>query len=449
MMKGLKIAYIGGGSRSWAHTLMSDLVLCPDISGSVSLYDIDFAAAKLNEQFGNWMNTLPGAKSKWNYSVAKTLREALKGVDFIVSSITPGGLEMMEKDMNISKKYGIIHTVGDTVGPAGLMRSLRSVKIHKEFAHEIAKTCPNAWVINYTNPMTVCTRTFTAVEPKLKVFGCCHEVFCSQEFFAKIVSETFKVPLPGRKEIKVDITGVNHFTFITKATWKNHDLLDMLKKYIKTKKMARKYTKKEMLREKDYFANNHQLAIELMNIYGYWGCAGDRHLCEFVPGILKSKENMYRWGIINTPIEYRKAVFATKPALFKKQLAGKEEFKLEKTGEEGVDLILALLGIKPIMTNVNYRNNGQIENLPKEAVVETNAHFSKDSIKTINTGKIPESLYPLILRHCLNQEMIIKSVLTNDKNLGLQAFINDPQCTGTLDETTEMYNKMLKINKIF
>ena len=110
----LKIAYIGGGSRGWAWGLMSDLASCPDMSGDVYLYDIDFEAAKNNEIIGNKYNDAQGAVSKWSYHAVKTIEEALTGADFVVISILPGTFDEMESDVHAPEKYGIYQSVGDT-----------------------------------------------------------------------------------------------------------------------------------------------------------------------------------------------------------------------------------------------------------------------------------------------------------------------------------------------
>ena len=170
--EGVKIAYIGGGSRGWAWNLMSDLVNCDDMSGDVYLYDIDFEAAQHNEIIGNLYNKCEGAKSVWNYHAAKTPAEALTGADFVVISILPGTFDEMESDVHAPEKYGIYQAVGDTSGPGGIVRAMRTVPMYEEIANYIKEYCPQAWVINYTNPMTLCVKTLYRVFPEIKAFGC-------------------------------------------------------------------------------------------------------------------------------------------------------------------------------------------------------------------------------------------------------------------------------------
>ncbi len=182
----LKIAYIGGGSRQWARKLMFDLALCPDLTGEVALYDIDMSSARLNETLGNWLQMQPGALSAWRYTAVERLDDALQGADFVVLSIQPGTLECMADEIAIAERHGIFFPVGDTTGAPGLVRGLRAATTYAGFAQAIDVICPQAWVINYTNPMSICTRTLTRVAPRLKVFGCCHEVFGTQQMLANL-----------------------------------------------------------------------------------------------------------------------------------------------------------------------------------------------------------------------------------------------------------------------
>ena len=140
--EGIKIAYIGGGSRGWAWGLMSDLVSAEDISGDVYLYDIDYQAACYNEIIGNKYNSVDGAKSKWNYHAVKTIEEALGGADFVVISILPGTFDEMESDVHTPEKYGIYQSVGDTSGPGGIVRALRTIPMFEVIARAIRDNCP-------------------------------------------------------------------------------------------------------------------------------------------------------------------------------------------------------------------------------------------------------------------------------------------------------------------
>ena len=185
----INLAYIGGGSRGWAWTLMSDLAREEALSGTVRLYDIDIPAAKNNEIIGNRLNGREDVKGEWNYKAVESLEAALTGADFVVISILPATLKEMYSDVHAPEKYGILQPTGDTTGPGGIVRALRAIPMYIEIAEAIKKYAPNAWVISYTNPMTICMRTLYEVFPEIKAFGCCHEVFGTQRLIGYAISE--------------------------------------------------------------------------------------------------------------------------------------------------------------------------------------------------------------------------------------------------------------------
>jgi alpha-galactosidase len=208
-----KIAYIGGGSKMWARIFMNDLALDDAMCGEIALYDIDIEAAKRNEILGHMINHHPLTVSKWNYSVAQTIEECLNEATFVVLSILPGTFAEMQSDVHEPESVGIYQTVGDTVGPGGVLRAMRTVPLYEFFASKIKEICPNALVINLTNPMSICVKTLYDVFPQIKAFGCCHEVFHAQEFLGMVVEERLGLKSrPTRKQIEIDVAGINHFT---------------------------------------------------------------------------------------------------------------------------------------------------------------------------------------------------------------------------------------------
>ncbi len=439
----LKIAYIGGGSRGWAHTLMIDLALCPDLRGQVLLYDIDLPSARLNERLGNWLQDQPGVQSRWTYRAVERLDEALAGADFVFISIQPGPLEMMGHEIGVAEKYGLFFPVGDTTGAPGLMRGLRSAIIYAGFAHAIAKACPRAWVINYSNPMTICTRTLTRVEPGLKVFGCCHEVFSTQEILAEVAQEHLGLPeRPARDDIRVNVLGINHFTWIDQATFQGHDLLALLREHIQEPGVLRPYTRQVVEAQHNYFFDARQIKFELFRRYGLLAAAGDRHLAEFVQGFTRSPEDLFRWGVIRTPITYRLERWQKSAGLAQQIMQGEREWKLQPSGEEAIRQIKALCGLGDFVTNMNCENRGQISNLPAHAVLETNAYLSRGSVRPLTAGALPAGVRELVARHVANQELLIDAALQRDKDLAFQAVFGDPTTNLPIDRAWAMFEEI-------
>ena len=441
----VKIGYVGGGSRGWAHTLMTDLALCPKLTGEVRLYDIDRPMALLNARWGKQTNESPQARSQWKYTVPKTLSEAIEGADFVVASIQPGPIEMMGADLEIPLKYGIIHTVGDTVGPAGLCRALRAVGEYVTLAEAVERYCPKAWVINYSNPMSVMTRTLYRAFPDIKAFGCCHEVFGTQNMLAGLVKQYHGV-LPRRAEIRMNVKGVNHFVWVDRAEYDGVDLLDLYGRHWRRKGMVRKYTEQEMA-QVGFFEAKGQVKHDLFRRYGILPTGGDRHLAEFVPFYLKDEKTLHSWGLKVTPFSYRIDRYLNAPKLFRKRLTDRKPFELKASSEEATQQMMALLGLGDLHTNVNLPNVGQIDGLPRQAIVETNAYFTRDSVKPEFAGRLPAGAEAWVLRAATNQEMIVEAALTRDKKLAFQAFLNDPLMSLTTDNAWTMFNQMLKATR--
>ena len=439
----IKVAYIGGGSRGWAHILMNDLAQSPDFQGEVRLYDIDLPAAKLNQTFGNWIQQQDGAQSQWQYRAVKTLEAALKGADFVFLSIQPGPLEMMAHEIAVAEKYGLFFPVGDTTGAPGLMRGLRSTKIYAGFARAIAEHCPDSWVINYTNPMTICTRTLTRVAPELKVFGCCHEVFGTQSLLARLARQYLDLPAtPVRDDIRVNVLGINHFTWIDQATYQGHDLLAIVREHIHKPGVLRQYTQGEVESARNWFHDADQIKFELFKRFGILAAAGDRHLSEFVPGFTLSPQELFRWGIIRTPVSWRAERGEWIVEMIQNHLSGELEWSFRDSGEEMARQLRALLGLGDFVTNVNFANQGQIANLPPDVVVETNAMFSHDRVQPLAAGSLPDGVHAMISRHVANQEMIIEAALTDNKDLAFQAVFNDPTTNLPIDRAWQMFEEI-------
>jgi len=445
----LKIAYIGGGSRGWAWGLMSDLASCDDISGDVYLYDIDFEAAKNNEIIGNKFKEAEGAKSIWDYKAVETIEEALSGANFVVLSILPGTFDEMESDVHTPEKYGIWQSVGDTSGPGGILRAMRTIPMYEHIAQKIKENCPKAWVINYTNPMTLCVKTLYRVFPEIRAFGCCHEVFGTQSLLARIVQDMFGVENVDRHEIKVNPVSVNHFTWLTSATYHDIDLFPYYKKYCQEHLEGYTNGKTDTNWMNNYFASTDKVKMDLFNKFGYIAAAGDRHLAEFCEGkwYLENPERVQEMHFGLTPVSWRKQDLQNRLDRSERLRSGEEEVKIKGTGEEGINQIRALLGLCELITNVNIPNQGQIPNLPIGAVVETNAIFRANNLQPVFAGPIPKEIYPLISRVCAEQELVSEGIAERDLNKIFCAFANDPLVTCGMDDAKKLFKEMCENTK--
>lgn len=352
----------------------------------------------------------------------------------------------MESDVHTPEKYGIYQSVGDTSGPGGIIRAMRTVPMFEYIASKIKENCPNAWVINYTNPMTLCVKTLYRVFPEIKAFGCCHEVFGTQALLVRMVKETFGIEHVDRHDIKVNPVSVNHFTWITSASWHNIDLFPYYKEFCEKYKDG--YLTEEKKVDNNWmnnsFASAEKVKIDLFRRFGYIAAAGDRHLAEFCEGkwYLESPEKVKEMLFGLTPVSWRKEDLKARLEKSARLVSGEEQVKINGTGEEGVNQIRALLGLCELITNVNIPNRGQIPNLPLGAVVETNAVFRSNSLTPVLAGPIPTEIYPLVSRVCAEQELVSDGIAERNIEKIFCAFANDPLVTCGIEDARRLFDEM-------
>lgn len=447
--KDLKIAYIGGGSRGWAWTLMNDLRKAADISGTVYLYDIDFEAAQHNEIIGNRIDG-----EGWKYKAVREIDEALTDADFVIISILPGTFNEMAVDVHAPEKYGIWQSVGDTAGPGGFIRGLRAIPMMRRIAAHIRRCCPKATVLNYTNPMAVCVGALYREFPEIKAYGCCHEVFGTQKLLRAAVKEMEGIE-PERSEICVNVVGVNHFTWFTDATYRGKDLFAVYDRFVEKFYETGYNTVNGDLGNwmNNSFRNNAKVRMDLFRRFGYIAAAGDRHLAEFMDNddYLGNPENVKRWNFGLTTVQWRKQDLAERLARSARLMSGEEEYKLRETGEEGALQIRALLGLNTMVTNINIPNRGQIPNLPVGTIVETNAVFRDGGFQPVFAGPIPDNIYPLICRAARENDDILDAGFSQDlafaytkfRQLNMLKKLTEEQKRALYDEMIEGTKKYL------
>lgn len=449
-LRDLTVAYIGGGSRGWAWGFMKDMAMDADMEGTIRLYDIDKDAALRNKIIGDKISAHPDAVSRWHYDVADSLQEALTGADFVVISILPGTFREMRSDVHEPEKYGIYQSVGDTVGPGGLVRGLRTIPMFVEIGEAIRDYSPDAWVINYTNPMSLCIRTLYEAFPEVKAFGCCHEVFGTQKLLASMLSDQLGIKDVKREEIIVNVLGINHFTWLDKASYKDLDLFPLYKSFV-----DKYYETGYSEGADDNWMNNtfrsaQRVKFDLFRRFGLIAAAGDRHLAEFMPPwYMKNPQTVKEWCFGLTTVDYREGDLVKRLDRAERLADGREPIELDGSGEEGHLLMKAILGLGDLVSNVNIPNRGQIPNLPLGTVVETNALFRRDFIGPVMASAIPENVLALVMPHVLNQKIILDAALQCDFDLALAAFLNEPLVNLAPAEAEELLRTMIENTKAY
>lgn len=483
-MKKITITYIGGGSKDWAHKYFADLLTGEQVCGELRLYDIDLKAAERNRKYFEKLKSQNAdkTKSEWNCTVHFDINKALTGADFVLISILPYSMKNMKVDVHYPEKYGIWQSVGDTVGPGGYSRALRTIAYFKFFAQRIRANCPDAWVINYTNPLAMCVNTLYKEFPQIKAFGCCHEVFGLQWLLAAIVSMYLELSQDGKKDflaanlnsvkkeleakkkdfnnkyccekidrhdIVVNVQGINHFTWVDKASYKEIDVFPIYKSFIK---MFRKNNKnrlgKFVLPLIKMKRNSESLKFELFESFGQMAAAGDRHLAEFVPELYLTDKHVLKNGFILTPVWGRIAYNRILKAKIILKNTPLFKAKLKKSGEEGVSQIAALCGLGDLVSNVNLPNTGQAENLVMGTAVETNARFTDNAIEAMPAGLMNPKIAAIVNVHAQNQKDFINAFFKHDKVALCEVFCNDPAVKRIGKEKgAQLFEEMIRANK--
>lgn len=467
----ITICYIGGGSKRWTLKLINDLAQTSNLGGDVLLYDVNYKGAKRNERFGNWVQDRDDAEGDWTYTAVTDRAQALSNADFVLLSTQYPTRATFKHDLEIPKSFDVYQAVAVTIGPGGILRAMRTIPVYRELAGAIREHCPDAWVLNYTNPVTMVTRALYEEYPDINAIGLCHEVFHLQELLADLVGTYYDVEQPDRDEIDLNVKGINHFTWADEAQWNGRDLFALLDRHIEEEGVVREYTPEEMADESG-FVDNNQVTYELYRRFGVVPAAGDRHLVEFTPWFLQGElpEDLLKWGVKRTTsgfrvsrwedelnedelgtyldendeitasqdvakdvlrvLSYMKDVYPWKndPDEIERYMRGQAEFDFVDSGEVIVDVLEALTGVKSYKTNVNLPNAGQMRELPDGAVVETNALLTGNNIKPLVAGTLPRPIHTQIMTHVHNQETIIEAAFSGyDIDHAFRAFLNDPQ----------------------
>jgi alpha-galactosidase len=439
-----KIVIIGGGSYNWAPTIISDILFTPELDGSAIVLE-DIAPEPLSVIHSLGQKMIAEKRSGCTLNITTTEQEALQGADFVIVTISTGGFEAMQKDLEIPAKYGVNQTVGDTVGPGGLARGLRSIPVLVNIAKNMERLCPNAWLINYTNPMaTLClaVRQSTGI----KTTGLCHEL----QGVLHILRNMFQLPEDAVMEPVV--AGVNHFIWLLSLQINGRDGFEMLREWMRNPTPFQVQDEEE----KEMFApstiDRAKLKLELFREYQSLPAAGDRHIVEFFDGYLRNlAETERRYAIKPTSIEERSGSWlGAMRAYVHGMLEDAFPFPAKKSSETISDILAALAGTCPPRTEIlNLPNEGQVENLPRDAIVETLGEVGDDRVKPLGPIKLPQAVRDFVLPHADNQFLIVKAALEGDRSAALDFLRHDPLsrlCTNPdkmLDELLTAHAKYL------
>ncbi|MCL1955618.1 MAG: alpha-glucosidase/alpha-galactosidase, partial [Brevinematales bacterium] len=382
----MKITFLGAGSTVFARNLLGDCMSSEALREcEIALYDIDEKRLRESEKIISAINKGKGSYSKIScYAGVNNLEKALTGANFAVNAIQVGGYDPATiADFEIPKKYGLRQTIGDTLGIGGIMRALRTIPVMEQFARIMEKVCPDVWLLNYTNPMSMLTG-FIQRYTSVKTVGLCHSVQgCSYWLLKELGMED---KMEGRREL---IAGINHMGWLLNIYDKNNvDLYPEIRKRAKEKNASEKH--------------NDMVRFDYIDKLRFYCTESSEHNAEYNPFYIKSKYPQLI-GDFNIPLdEYPQRCIEQ----IKGWQAEYENLVKTDTLEHTRSHEYASYIMESIVTNDTYKiggnvlnTGGSIENLPAEACVEVPCLVDGSGIKACHVGRLPVQLAAMNMTH--------------------------------------------------
>ncbi|WP_239706438.1 MULTISPECIES: alpha-glucosidase/alpha-galactosidase [unclassified Mammaliicoccus] len=406
-----KITFLGAGSTVFAKNILGDCMTVDALQDfEFALYDID--EERLNDSEMMLNNLKNGMDSTVTVKSYKNRKEALRGAKYVINAIQVGGYDPATiTDFEVPKKYGLRQTIADTLGIGGIFRNLRTIPVMQEFAKDMKEVCPDAWFLNYTNPMAVLTNIM--LKEGIKTIGLCHSVqVCASELL-----EALELPTD---RIQATIAGINHMAWLLEITRDGEDLYPEIKKRAKEKQ---KTTHDDMVR------------FELMDKFGYYVTESSEHNAEYHPYFIKSQypELIEKFNI---PLdEYpRRCVNQIEDwQHMRDDIVNNQNLTHERSHEYGSYIIEAMETNKPYKIGGNVLNTGGlISNLPENTVVEVPCLVDASGIAPTYVGELPEQLAALNRTNINTQLLTIEAALTQKKEKIYQAAMLDPHTASEL-----------------
>ena len=437
-----KVTFIGGGSYQWVPVLFRDIAVNPHLQDlRFVLHDID---PQRNAELREACRIIARkAGSSVVVELEDNLDSALEGAQAVVLCISTGGLDAMEHDIEIPKRYGVYQPVGDSTGPGGISRTLRNVPVVTDLVQRMEKLCPDAWLLNLTNPMDQIVRAIQKTS-RVRVIGLCHEFKSFMSSVQKILGLE-----DWERETSATIVGINHFAWVTELKVRGQDGLQMLRDRLDSPARVSEDSGGNAVNPSHSLSGN-QVKFSLFKTYRAVPYPGDRHVAEFFPYFLSEKtRNGAAFGVSLTSIEDRRKWIHN----FKGRIADwtadpPDSLPLKPSDESLAPILAALIGDGPATVQpATLPNSGQVANLPFGSSVETLATFWNGSVSPHASGTLPAPIHALVHRHCLNQDLMVEAALEGDRTKALQAMQADPlNNNNDIREISAMLDELLEAN---
>ena len=428
-----KVAFIGAGSLGFTRGLVRDLLTFPLMQGAtIALMDID------RERLDFARRAVRTIVKRGNYAakVEATMdrKAALKGADAVLCTILAGGVDVWRHDIEIPKKFGVDTNIGDTRSVSGVFRALRTIPVMLDICRDIERYCPDAILLNYTNPMAMLCRAMQR-RTNVKVTGLCHSVQGTAEMLARWIGA-------GMNEISYLCAGINHQAWYIGFEWNGRDAYPLIRRAVSKKRIYNE----EIVRNEMYLH------------LGYYVTESSGHHSEYNWWFRKRPDLIEKYCTHSTNWNPGHYAYILKEYLRLKRTWKKEvkdwfdegaPLSLERGSEYAASIINAYLGGEPYLFNGNVPNTGLIPNLPNDACVEVPVIAHKRGFNPLYVGPLPPQCAALNNVSIAVEEMAVEAALTGDPTLVFHAVAYDPLSAAVLSlaEIKKMVARMLKRNQ--
>lgn len=428
-----KVTIIGAGSAVFAAEVMSDILCTPGLdTGTFALVDIHAGRLELAQQMAEFLVAKSGRN--WTVEASTDRTKVLPGSDYVINTIEVAGRENVRHDYDIPLKYGVDQCIGDTIGPGGLFKALRTLPAWLDILADVERLAPHALVMNYTNPMSLTVLTGVRAS-KLPIVGLCHSI----QHTSYQLAEYLNIPWD---EIDWRAAGINHLAWFVKLERNGEDLYPQLRQRI---------VDHPEIYEQD------PVRFEMMKHLGAFVTESSGHTSEYTgyfrkrPDLIKKyMRSEYRgesgFYANNWPTWLEEAAQELRDAL-----SGKEVYELERGPEFASYIIEGMETGKPSVIYGNVLNTGLIENLPHDGVVEVACLVDKKGVQPTHFGKLPTHLAALDAQHMAFHDLVATAVLEQNREAAVQALMVDPLTAAvcSLEEIRAMFDEMAEVQRDF
>ncbi|HEY3324510.1 MAG TPA: alpha-glucosidase/alpha-galactosidase [Planctomycetota bacterium] len=455
-----KITFMGAGSTVFAKSILGDSLCTPALQDShIALYDID--AARLTES-AQMLGIINKNVNRGRATISTHLgkpnrRAALQGANYVVNAIQVGGYKPSTViDFEIPKKYGLRQTIADTLGIGGVFRSLRTIPVVLDFARDMEKVCPNAWFLNYVNPMAMITGALLEGS-SIRGVGLCHSVQgCAEWLLRELQLDK------GVKKLQWKIAGINHQAWLLEITDGGKDLYPAIKRKaaeglaVLRKKGPKKLIEQAKKSDPEKWRQKFPVSmawdmvrLQMMQHFGYYITESSEHTAEYVPWFIK-RDYPELIDEFNIPLDEYPRRCINQIADWKKrshELVKNPTLSHERGGEFGSYIMEAIETGNPTRIHGNVLNTGDlISNLPRRACVEVPCLVDRNGVQGCYVGDLPEACAAVNRTNINVQLLTVSAALTRKKDYIYQAAMLDPHTSAelTLDQIRAMCDDLIK-----